>query len=355
MAQSARTGDTVRETIRIAVNQLDLDARNPRLVVPEGASQVALVTKLFEEESLDELVPSFLENGYFDEEPLVVVPRGKRFTVVEGNRRLATLKLLHDEKLRRQVRVGDWPRMTTRQKARLTRIPCVVYETRSDVLPFLGFRHITGAKKWAPFQRARFVSQLVDAGQSLEFIQEIIGDTKTSVTKKLYQEYVVFAQLRDELDFPVAAVRERFSLLEVMLGQRPIKRYLGMPAGLPRERITAPLVPDERIEALLEVTTWVFGDGDRQPVVGESRDINRLLAPVIANDEAREYLQRTNDLEGAYDRTDGEQKFLLRKLAGLERSLQDVAGLLPLYAGQDVMKEAVDRVVTIATSLRKQV
>lgn len=56
------------------VANLDLDPLNPRLVVPGGVSQSELTRLLYEEEGLDELVPSFIENGYFEEEPLVVVP-----------------------------------------------------------------------------------------------------------------------------------------------------------------------------------------------------------------------------------------------------------------------------------------
>ena len=58
---------------------------------------VNLTLDLIPTEALDELVASFVENGYFEEEPLVVVPIGEdRFKTVEGNRRLATLKLLLD-------------------------------------------------------------------------------------------------------------------------------------------------------------------------------------------------------------------------------------------------------------------
>lgn len=353
MPQAGTKSDAGRTTLRLSLDLLDLDEQNPRLIVEQGASQVALATKLYEEEGLDELVPSFLENGYFDEEPLVVVPNGSRYTVVEGNRRLATLKLLHDEQLRRRVHVTGWPKMTPGQQSRLSQIPCVVYASRDEVLPFLGYRHITGAKKWAPFQKARFVNQLVEAGQSLDHIQEVIGDT-TRATRKLYQEYVVFIQLTEELDFPPQVIRDRFSLLEVMLGQRPIKRYLGMSSNLPRGRSTQ-IVPETRLDELAEVTTWVFGDGKRPAVVAESRDVSKRLAPVIGNPEALEYLKRTNNLEAAYDRTDGEQKFLLRTLARLERTLQEVAGLLPLYASEGAVEEAVQRIAIIAESLRKQI
>jgi hypothetical protein len=336
----------------IRVQSLDLDPLNPRLVVPDGATQANLISVLYEQEGLDELVPSLLENGYFEEEPLVVVPNGRRYTTVEGNRRLAALKLLLDPLLRRQARVAGWPTPTSRQKARLTAVPCVIYAERDEVIPFLGYRHITGAKKWAPFQKARFVAQLLESGQSLEHIQEVIGDT-TQATKKLYQDYVVYGQITEELQMPSAPIRERFSLLEVALGQRPVKVYLGLPRSLPRTAVDR-LVPEDHLEELQELTRWVFGDGTKAAVIADSRDIPGKLAKVVDNDEALEHLRLTDDLEAAYERTGGEQQYLLKRLAASERAVRDAAGLISLYAKDKEVRSAVERLTTLVEGLRRQ-
>jgi ParB-like nuclease domain len=337
---------------RIPVADLDLDPLNPRLIVASGVSQAELTRILYEEEALDELFPSFIENGYFEEEPLVVVPNGTRFTVVEGNRRLATLKLLLDRSLRRRVQVTGWPVLSSKQTESLRIIPCVVYGERKSVIPFLGYRHITGAKKWAPFQKARFVAQLLDSGTSLEHIQEVIGDT-TQATKKLYQNYLVYQQIIDDLPISAIHIRERFSLLEVILGQRPIKRYLGMSMYLPREVMTHP-IPEDHLDQLQDITVWVFGDGDRKPIISDSRDISRRLAKVIDNDDALEHLRLTGDLEGAYERTGGEQQYLLRRLAAGERAVRDSAGLLALYGSDEEVRSAVQRLVALIEGLKRQ-
>lgn len=350
MARSVKTSPSLK---RIKVVELDLDPQNPRLVVGDRPSQSDLIQALYEKEALDELVQSFVENGYFEEEPLVVVPHGRQYRVVEGNRRLATLKLLLDSSIRRKLRVLDWPTLTSTQRRRLEVVPCIVYQTRDDVLPYLGYRHITGAKKWAPFQKARFVAQLLQAGQTLQDIQDLIGDT-TQTTKKLYQDYVVFKQITDELGMSAEPIRDRFSLLEVALGQRAIKRHLGLPARLPSQA-TERLVPEQHLDELQEITLWVFGDGEHQSVIGDSRDIPRRLAKVVDNKEALEHLRLTGDLEGAYERTGGEEQFLLRRLAGAERALRDSAGLLALHAKNSDVKSAVERLVTLVEGLRRQI
>lgn len=338
--------------ITASVGELELDPENPRLVVSPSISQFDLLTKLYEEEALDELVPSFLENGYFEEEPLVVVKAGDKYRVVEGNRRLATLKLLLDSRTRRRADVVGWPTPTPTQRQRLQEIPCILYPSREAVIPFLGYRHITGAKKWAPFQRARFVAQLLETGTDLDHVQEVIGDT-TRTTKKLYQDFVVYRQITDELEIDPRPIRDRFSLLEVMLGQSVIKTHLGMPRRLPTAAVEA-LVDEDHLDELAEVTQWVFGDGSKAPVITDSREISRLLAPVIDNEEALDHLRLTGDLEGAFERTDGEQTYLLRRISAAERALRDTAGLLPLYRDEADVRAAIERVGTLVKSLQGQ-
>jgi hypothetical protein len=80
----------------IRVDDLRLDPENPRL--PEevrNQPQPAILRFLFENMALEELAASFIANGYLSYEPLLVVRNSDgTSTVIEGNRRLATLKLL---------------------------------------------------------------------------------------------------------------------------------------------------------------------------------------------------------------------------------------------------------------------
>lgn len=335
------------------VDDLHLDPKNPRLVTQARPAQQQLLQLLYEAESLDELAPSFAENGYFAEEPLVVVQEENEWRVVEGNRRLATLKLLLSDSLRAQIGVAGWPALSIRQRAALQRVPCVVYRTRAEVYPFLGFRHITGAKKWAPFQKARFITHLIDEGHSLSEIEDLIGDSSQTV-KKLYQDHVVFEQIKSEIDIPEKRIRDRFSLLEVTLGQRSIKRYLGIPRSLPTAK-TERLVPDDHLDRLEEVVGWVFGQESQPPVLLDSRAISNRLAPVLASEEATERLRKTRDLESAWEYSDGEKEFLLKKITSAERALREVGGILPVYSQDEQVRQGVDRLLKLCAGLKRQV
>ena len=80
----------------IEIDELNLDARNPRLgrhFIAANSSQKKILREI-EEWSLGELAVSFLESGFWTQEPPVVVEEEGRLVIIEGNRRLATLKLM---------------------------------------------------------------------------------------------------------------------------------------------------------------------------------------------------------------------------------------------------------------------
>jgi hypothetical protein len=77
------------------LSELDLDMRNVRIPA-EGLDERAIINYLMEEANLLELITSILRDGYIDNElPLVVVEDG-RDVVLEGNRRIASLKVIHN-------------------------------------------------------------------------------------------------------------------------------------------------------------------------------------------------------------------------------------------------------------------
>ena len=56
------------------INTLLLDPENPRISIEPAASQLEILKLLFTNEALEKLALSLVRNGYFHEEPVVVVP-----------------------------------------------------------------------------------------------------------------------------------------------------------------------------------------------------------------------------------------------------------------------------------------
>jgi len=158
------------------VERLLLDPENPRL--PEHlrhADQAELLAYIEANYDLEELGWSMAERGYFAEEPLLVIDSQEdpdQLVVVEGNRRLATLKLLTSHLLRAQIGRRIWQDLAARLEENghnLSHLPVRYYPSRADLLDYLGFRHVSGLLGWDPDAKARFVHQLiVDHGYNFQ-------------------------------------------------------------------------------------------------------------------------------------------------------------------------------------------
>src|SRR5436190_20094686 len=110
-AGAVEAPDGEREIVRRPIAALLLDPQNPRILIAERAPQLDILRTLYQNEALGELANSLARNGYFPEEPVVLVPssESEKYVVVEGNRRVATIKLLLDGKLRETVKVSGFP------------------------------------------------------------------------------------------------------------------------------------------------------------------------------------------------------------------------------------------------------
>ena len=137
------------EIEQVDISNLLLDPENPRLPESVGRDQIAMLDYIAETTAIEELMLAIGENGFFPGEPLVVVPHpddAKQLLVVEGNRRLTALKLLSAPTSISNP--GARMRIISQDaKHRPSMIPVVRREHRKDVLPYLGFRHITGDPK----------------------------------------------------------------------------------------------------------------------------------------------------------------------------------------------------------------
>jgi hypothetical protein len=348
-----------RPQIDVPISMIDLDGRNPRLPDElQEASQQDIMQALLRDFDLEELAYSMAENGYFDEEPIVVVPKklsvkmtldslsveqlektlkdlisAQRisFTVVEGNRRTATAKLLVEDMWKTKIKIpSDFPSPRNKDVRKdLSVIPSIFYEKRSEVSPYLGVRHIAGIMKWDAFAKARYISSRIEeeAGRNkknieagVREVQRQIGDRSDTI-KRQYLYYKILEQASEETSFNVAPATKRFSLITLALNYPSIRDFIGVPSYKEVD-VVKKLVPRKKLQNLETLLTWIYGNGkDKDPILTDSRKITGRLAPVLADKEATEYLLKYGNLEEAYERGGGEKVFLKKKLNDATRSL----------------------------------
>lgn len=352
-----------RPQLDIEIERLRLDTANPRL--PEeiqGKKEAEVLEHLFQHFDLEEIADPMGLNGYFDEEPLVVVPqhipkgllpkpgeqesnafrefiknKSTEFTVVEGNRRLATAMILLDETLRKRFRIRAWPKLSVKVREDLKVLPAIVYPTRKEVLPYLGVRHITGNKKWDSYAKARYIADMIREGHSVKQIEEQVGDRAQSVRKSAIA-YHMLREAKEDLDLSIEKAKQDFSLLLLAIGQRNMKFFLGWTKTVPGTDLLKSLkleeipldspVPDTHLENLGDLLSWLYGEGTKVlPVISDSRNITEYLSPVVASPRAVEYLKQTRNLIEAYEFTDGEEAMLRKLLRTANTKLEKALGV----------------------------
>jgi len=281
----------------IDVSDLNLDAKNPRLGrhFHEGNPSQEEILEAMKDWTLEELAVSFIESGFWSQEALVIVKEGGELVVIEGNRRLAALKMLH----RAAQGTPASPRWREIAKSaskaaieRLQTVPCVKVGTRREVQAYIGFRHVTGIKEWAPPEKAAFIAHLIeDEGLSYEHVMRRIG-SKTPAVRQHYIAYRLLIQLENDVpDVSIEHAEERFSVMYLALRSAGTQRFLRIDI-LADPRAARRPVPKSKLEALKQFALWLFGDKKREPLVKDSRQID-TFGKILGNKDAVAYLQRT--------------------------------------------------------------
>ena len=338
-------------TTKVRVERLRLDSKNPRLVGhTEDVSDESIIARLYRSAELDELLQSISTNGYLDIEPLIVI-RGSgddALTVLEGNRRLATLRLLREPALVRRIARSEKVRITVpavKKSLRTTLGDVSVYPvaSREYARAFIGFKHINGPAKWNAYAKARFAADWYRTSQTnrprLEEIAAAIGDRHDTV-KRMVSAIYVLEQAREKGLFKIEdrdTIKFNFSHLYTALSRSQYMDYLGLEAAWARHDPKPDQVPREKLDELRKVLVWIYGSkaDDVRPVVQTQNPDIKRLGEVLANAEGRHVLEQTGDLDEAYGSTEPVDKRFTASLLRAREAMGDAAGSLRAFDGQD--------------------
>ena len=294
--------DTRVATIEwLPVETLLLDEKNPRL--PERLHQrpqSEILEYLYAQGTLEELAYSFRDNGFFRQEPLLVTREGNRDTVVEGNRRLATLKILHGSPEAGDTAFADIE-LPNEHLKRLLRIPCVRVADRNQIHAYLGFRHIGGLKTWPPEAKARYllgeVRRLVDQGNTDPFreLGRRVGSNAQGV-RNPYLAIRILLYAREEFGLNVSYVQDhRFGVWLRCMNSAEIRRYIGLSQARTYEEIEQALSAISQDKLATVVGDLKSNAGQSRAVLGDSRDVT-IYGRVLSDDRAHAALRKTGDL-----------------------------------------------------------
>jgi len=348
------------ESIFLPIEELDLDLMNPRLAGREDTKdQESLIRILWTEGALDELALSMTQNGYFQEEPLFCVIENGRHVVVEGNRRLATVKLLHDEKLRKAVQATDLPSLTKKQfiTLGLDELPVIVYPDRESLWPYVGFRHVNGPMTWDSWSKAQYIAQVKNNfGIELSAIEESIGD-KNHTVPRLYRGLMVLNQACEQAGYDLEDRKKAhfsFSHLYTGLPYAGFERHLGLG---PNEGYKPNPVKKAYLPNLRELMIWLFGSRkeNRAPVIQSQNPDLKRLDSVLKDKKALDALRSGLGLKVSHEISLGDNVRFREAVARIKYDLQQAKGLvLHGFNGEKELIQTAGEISELANSLLEE-
>ncbi len=186
------------------VTSLQLDPKNPR--IPElgrEPTQRDIVAELVKHDNVYELAKDISEQGYFPTELLIGIVEDDKDIIVEGNRRLAALKLLlspelapdGDVKRFRLLQSGISPE--TIKKVRVSFAP-----SRETAAPLIINRHTrTGVERWKPAQQAKYLRSFAATGMSMDDLAVHLGIPRAELADNFRTDTMY--RIAQNLDLPV--------------------------------------------------------------------------------------------------------------------------------------------------------
>lgn len=350
----------MRDLGQIPLVDLALDPENPRL--PErlqGEPETELLEYIFDNEVLDELAASFVANGYFDNEPVLVLPpnsSGQR-VVVEGNRRVSALKILLGEPVAREA--GLEFELTTEptlmRLRELRDVPAFEVETREELGAYLGFRHIGGLRQWSAEAKARWIhrSVLEKAAQGSRQPFYDVGRIVGSNARGVRTAYLTLELLRRGKEQGVATAhveRQRYSVWGLLVSNRLVREYIGLDYNARDHReveVALEGVNYERVGEIVQDLTPRPGRGIA--VLADSRQVSQYVE-VLSNPRARQVLREYEDLKLAVSVL--EQGALADRLRTVINALREILVDASRVDVDERAVEAAGEVAELARGLR---
>lgn len=328
------------EKATFPVDELRLDLRNPRKPGVEFNGESEALEYLVEHADVKELISSITRSGWLDFEPLIVERDTK--TVVEGNRRLAALRLIRDEQLRRAHRIA-LPGVV-HAGATPDQVEVFIVGERAEARDFIGFKHINGPYKWDALAKAKYAWEWLqeDPDLDIEAISERLGDRHSTV-RRLVNAYTVLRQA-EGLGFDRSDTTRglTFSHLYTGLPYVSVRRYLGLEEN-PSSLLPADPVAEDRREHLLRYMTWLFGQADKPRVVSSQNPDLGKLAKVLASKQATAMLETGQPFTVVTELVEDKKRGFEDAVYKLSTAASDAAGRIGGYEGDE-------EILNVATS-----
>lgn len=193
--------ESIRQKL-VSVTNIRLDPHNPRVAWMAVGSHTT--QDLFQEYwALEDILPLVRSIGLFGfypyEQIIVMHESGRKYTVLEGNRRLVAVRSILDPTLAPQKHRGLLETIRQERGDELEQLRVWVYPSRDDVLPRIIQKHATAdSSSWESLMKARVYWDFAEshrATMSVEQMASALGVSK-AVFSGHYREYLLYSHIK---------------------------------------------------------------------------------------------------------------------------------------------------------------
>jgi hypothetical protein len=361
-----------KHVAKVPTKYLEFDPDNPRLAEDgnKNPTEAEIILSLADMADLSEVVQSIASNGYFDIEPLIGQRVGDKWRVLEGNRRLAAIRILQNPALAKGTGVSV-PKLSAKNAETLREVSVYAVNNKEEAREYIGFKHINGPHKWEAIAKARFATDWYknEKGVTIDKIAKRLGDEHDTVAR-LVNGMFVLDQARDAKIFEITdrypGKRFAFSHLYTALTRSGYRSFLGLADEWRMDEPKPNPVPKSHLDDLRLVLTWLYGsksDNIKPVITSQNPDIKNLAA-VLGNARARTIMMSRNNLMEAHASIEPKgarfESALVNAKQEAETALSVITGFDPddstlLELGKDLSETSIQIYQTMSAMAGKKV
>ena len=172
-------------------------------------------------DNIIDLITSFKTNGFLDIDQIQVKKLGENYLILEGNRRVTTLKYLYDEFLK-----GNDVGKLTESDFKSIDLVEIIDEDPVQHLITMGLHHISGKKRWSAVNEAQLISDLIyNHGMQEDEVCNSLAITKQALRRSIRTLSLI--QQYKESDYGDQFQTPMYSIFEAAIGSPNIKQWIG--------------------------------------------------------------------------------------------------------------------------------
>lgn len=327
------------ENKRVNLSQLLLDPNNYRFVdsenyVPVSAEDItdARVQQRTKNlllgkglENVKDLIVSFKNNGFLDIEAIQVKRiTDKLYLVLEGNRRVATLKYLQE-----QYENNNDTGKVNAETFKLINVKVISGEDDKAHLIAMGLHHISGKKKWNPLNQAQMVNDLLTIYHMEEDeVCQSLGLSKQMLRR--YERSLALIQAFKRSDYGDEFKSSMYSFFEETVKSPNIREWLDWND----ETMTCENQKNQnRLFSWFSHEEQITHDDDEgsdvrlvlEPIIEKSTDI-RVLQQFITDESALAQMEKSRSVSEGYAFSDFvRQQRVTSAISDLDRSVEAIS------------------------------